>query len=749
MGDVFKKVQPGQRLEFTAEAYNAFLDAARAHKADRHNRLSDYADQFRQATIIRVQNGAGKGLKRFSVLAYDDPIVGPDANLQQFQNQANLKGVVPTDPTRRFCVLLEPLADNAIGRVVAAGVTPVQVNVLRESDRFAEIDPDETDQLRSSKSGPAAILWKESGTGVKWAIVLLWSDEPLIPFELVQRADSLDDFPADAYRVKPDGSIDASQTIKVAAEPILGNIYGPAEIGFRGWASGSMEGDAHSIIHMQRFARYITFTASFGGTCEGVATVGEYWDGEDPSGWQVRVRVDWMDCQCLETETGIAILDESASLYPYLRYKVVSLDQIVNMANIDECATGGYSCVGDPIRTLLIGKGLTLLDGSCQGQTCTQVLQADMLEVVGSACDGTETQKLGVQTLYVESPLKMEAGDPSECLGTATLSLPTGLIKSDCLDVQYDAADCAYDVNLPAGLVKAGAGIAVAAGACDYTVSATNLGNGIAEGDCISFDVNGNTTTINSTVEVTGGNGVIVNKSGCTFRVSLDGSQGDPLTTLQYLCDVEITQAPIQIACVEGSGGTLFQVSGGEITVTKSYGTVSLPSAMIAAQTSDCGGSGSSGGDPPIYTCDDCPDCAAGEAKIIKDDGTECDCITDSASMPEGWSECGTYSGAGGGITWGDLNCGHWQPYVDFRFDGMPDGAVSYEIEVQASTMPGLTIGPSYDHEESVGQWYHGALCEGWICTVPQGEQFTFTVVFRDASGNIVRQDEPVVMTCP
>lgn len=29
-GDAFKKVQPGQRLEITAEAFNAFLDAARA-----------------------------------------------------------------------------------------------------------------------------------------------------------------------------------------------------------------------------------------------------------------------------------------------------------------------------------------------------------------------------------------------------------------------------------------------------------------------------------------------------------------------------------------------------------------------------------------------------------------------------------------------------------------------------------------------------------------------------------------------
>ena len=74
MGDTFKKAQPGQRLQISAEAYNAFLDAARSHKSGRHDLLADFADQFRQASIIRVKNDAGGDLPRFSVLAYDEPI---------------------------------------------------------------------------------------------------------------------------------------------------------------------------------------------------------------------------------------------------------------------------------------------------------------------------------------------------------------------------------------------------------------------------------------------------------------------------------------------------------------------------------------------------------------------------------------------------------------------------------------------------------------------------------------------------
>ncbi len=50
-GDAFKKVQPGQRLEITAEAYNAFLDAAREHK-----QFGTEASQFfRQSGIVKVK----------------------------------------------------------------------------------------------------------------------------------------------------------------------------------------------------------------------------------------------------------------------------------------------------------------------------------------------------------------------------------------------------------------------------------------------------------------------------------------------------------------------------------------------------------------------------------------------------------------------------------------------------------------------------------------------------------------------
>jgi len=251
-------------------------------------------------------------------------------------------------------------------------------------------------------------------SGDRWYIL----DDELTPFELLVDVYSVDGFPVQAKEITPDGS--EGNEITVDTDPLLGNIYGPAAAGFRGWArrvdDGTDEDDQpkhkYLIVHMQRFARHILFTASFGGTCVASApTVSAYWDGEDPytSPFAPTVNVEWMDCQCLEKETGIAVLDEYQSSSGSLFYHVVSLDQVLNIKDIDECDEEGYSCIGDPIRTLLIGKGLTLQEGSCDGQTCTKVLQADMLEVVGVDCSDEETQKLGVQTLYIDAPLARKA----------------------------------------------------------------------------------------------------------------------------------------------------------------------------------------------------------------------------------------------------------------------------------------------------------------------------------------------------
>ena len=173
-GDPFKKVQPGQRLEISAAAYNAFIDAARAVR--QHKVGGAEASPFlRQTGIVLVKNATGAAQDLFAVLGLDGPVISPTANESEFVRQVALNGVVPADATHRgrFCVLAEPLADGAIGRAVVAGVTPVRLLVDPETlYDYADVRDGSTQTLHNQPHGSARVLWVDpSGSTERWAVV--------------------------------------------------------------------------------------------------------------------------------------------------------------------------------------------------------------------------------------------------------------------------------------------------------------------------------------------------------------------------------------------------------------------------------------------------------------------------------------------------------------------------------------------------------------------------------------------------
>jgi len=186
MGDPLKKVQAGERLQIPAAAYNAFIDAVRADRSRRHDALDEPQRETRSTSIIRVRNSTGADLDRFSILALQDPIVTPTDNLSEFKNRVSFNGLAPSSPIRspRVAILLEPLTDDAIGRGIVAGVTPVRIDVVRDTDLYAEPIAGTTTHLRSTPNGQTRILWKEAGTGVKWAVVRLSERARFAVFQL-------------------------------------------------------------------------------------------------------------------------------------------------------------------------------------------------------------------------------------------------------------------------------------------------------------------------------------------------------------------------------------------------------------------------------------------------------------------------------------------------------------------------------------------------------------------------------------
>lgn len=145
----------------------------------------------RPALRVLVRNDTGADLPALSVLelgdplvsALDDPDADPPSSAAQFQASPLFPGTAPTSAGGVFVVTETPLsyvasagsasAGGAIGPAVVMGVVPVDIDVSDEDHGFSRPIASTTANLESASGGPARIIWKESGTGVKRAVVLM------------------------------------------------------------------------------------------------------------------------------------------------------------------------------------------------------------------------------------------------------------------------------------------------------------------------------------------------------------------------------------------------------------------------------------------------------------------------------------------------------------------------------------------------------------------------------------------------
>ncbi|MFA5291956.1 MAG: hypothetical protein WC496_02865 [Phycisphaerae bacterium] len=175
MGDSFKRVQAGQKLAVSARAYNAMLDTAEAYQRSKLNGGSGVGSGG-DSQIVLVKNSSGWDASRFDVLGISGVVFSPtdSAALTQFKNSIVLTGHTPSTNDHeggRFVICAEPIPDGSIGRAWAYGVCQVQINATDEAHKFADVRDGDHTLLDSAEGGAVSILWKEAGTGTKWAVV--------------------------------------------------------------------------------------------------------------------------------------------------------------------------------------------------------------------------------------------------------------------------------------------------------------------------------------------------------------------------------------------------------------------------------------------------------------------------------------------------------------------------------------------------------------------------------------------------
>ncbi len=173
--DPYAKISPGERLPGLPSApWNDMLDVVSAFKGGGLGSLGALKSLAVPGGIIPIRNDTGEALSRFSVLGISGFMISPSNNLQQFKNRPCLTGDTPvaTD-LERFVIVQQPCRIGGICDGMLVGVTPVQIDVVDDTDDYADLITADSTKLRSQPYGNAWIAYKESGTGTKWGLVVM------------------------------------------------------------------------------------------------------------------------------------------------------------------------------------------------------------------------------------------------------------------------------------------------------------------------------------------------------------------------------------------------------------------------------------------------------------------------------------------------------------------------------------------------------------------------------------------------
>lgn len=177
-GDFLKKVTPGDSLRIPAQAYNAFIDAARAH---RERSLGQGAGEDGSRAIhmdLQVRNSTGADQDQFAVVTLGNIVLSPVDNLPLFKERPTFEAVSPTI-SGRVAILQEPLKASGIGVARVLGFSVVKIQVIDAAHQWAKMVAG-SPNLESSFGGALRIIYKEAGTGEKWALVEFPATSPQI-----------------------------------------------------------------------------------------------------------------------------------------------------------------------------------------------------------------------------------------------------------------------------------------------------------------------------------------------------------------------------------------------------------------------------------------------------------------------------------------------------------------------------------------------------------------------------------------
>jgi hypothetical protein len=164
--DPRSNVKPGDKLRIAAEQVNFLNGLMRPDTGFKGPALPGYEPG---RNVILARNSSGGDLDRWGVLAITGIEINPEMNddikRRSFEEMPCIIGTMPSATTgAAFCIAIDPIKADKIGRVVVAGVVQVKLSISSYSDsKLIYAKPHASrDTLKAARSGPARILWKPS-----------------------------------------------------------------------------------------------------------------------------------------------------------------------------------------------------------------------------------------------------------------------------------------------------------------------------------------------------------------------------------------------------------------------------------------------------------------------------------------------------------------------------------------------------------------------------------------------------------
>jgi hypothetical protein len=173
-----EKVSAGEPLKIRASEWNLIAEAVADYlrkKAGNTGATGPASSKYGQPVEIQIRNDTGSDLSIHSILKVGSPLVSAIDYPFEFLEPPVFGGSTPAATTDLVAVTQDPIPDGELGRAILLGVAICTVDVVDSGHGYAEPTASSAAKLTSATTGPIRIIWKDSGTGDKTAVVLLQS----------------------------------------------------------------------------------------------------------------------------------------------------------------------------------------------------------------------------------------------------------------------------------------------------------------------------------------------------------------------------------------------------------------------------------------------------------------------------------------------------------------------------------------------------------------------------------------------